>query len=422
MSTIRTIHCSQCGEAGHNRRTCTNLSRSDSSKTDVLKGDTIKFDAKPFPTCMICMDEVCEVKNSMTLPCGHSFHVTCGVKWLQENNSCPVCRAECGEKIKKKPILTPQVGMSLAQYRINSINLPAIVNDIQHLHITPWLSSKFATDLVSRENVDINSISPVDLKNYWDALTQESRNARMTAWMFEIMSTVAGRSMMDVLHDAYHFQEAGMGIPGDSSSWERGSNMSLGIAVIPTPDPPAADPPVEDFEEVESDSMPSHVAHAIRMLEYRNSEDEDESSMPALEEDEDESSMPELEESDDEESITIEEGEEAVARALNFHPMTIDELNVDFTTIVDIPTLDEELDAFLDDQIADMNTVELSTPETVDHMDELVSTPPPSPNRSGLQSPIGIQDQHVTRRTSERLRQRYRRRRLEEERESMGEE
>ena len=415
MSTTRTIHCSQCGQTGHNRRTCSNLSRSDSSKTDVLKGGPIKFDTKPFPTCMVCMDEVCEVKNSMTLPCGHSFHVTCGVKWLQENNSCPVCRAECGEKIKKKPTLTPQVGMSLAQYRINSINLPAIVNDIEQLHTTPWLSSKFAADLVSRVSVDINSISQVDLKAFWDELSSESKNARVTAWMFEIMSTVAGRSMMDVLHDAYHFQEAGMGIPGDNSSWQRGTTMSLGIAVIPTPDPPAAEAQAAQQEE-ESDSMPSHVAHALA-LQAMNSDGIFEENLDS-DEDEDESSLPELEEDDDEESITIEEGEEAVTRALNFHPMTIDDLNVDFTTIVDIPTLDEELDAFLDDQIADMNTVELSTPETVNHMDELVSTPPPSPSRSELQSPI--QDQHVTRRTSERLRQRYRRRRLEEERLGMS--
>ena len=162
--------------------------------------------------------------------------------------------------------------------------------------------------------------------------------------------------------------------------------------------------------------MPSHVAHALA-LQAMNSDGIFEENLDS-DEDEDESSIPELEEDDDEESITIEEGEEAVVRALNFHPMTIDELNVDFTTIVDIPTLDEELDAFLDDQIADMNTVELSTPETVNHMDELVSTPPPSPSRSELQSPI--QDQHVTRRTSERLRQRYRRRRLEEERLGMS--
>ena len=396
MSTIRTIHCSYCGEAGHNRRTCELFARSHTSKTDGLKGETVKFDTTAFPTCMVCMDEVCEVKYSMTLPCGHSFHVTCGVKWLQENNSCPVCRAECGEKIKKKPILTPQVGMSLAQYRINSINLPAIVNDIQQLHTTPWLSSKFANDLASRGVPHINSMSHDDLKSLWDSLSQQSKNARITAWMFEIMSTVAGRSMMDVLHDAYHFQEGGMGIPGDNSNWSSGGNMSIGLAVVPTADPPAADteesdPPAADTQETDPD-MP-----ALIDVEY----DEDDE--------------------DDEESITIEEGEAAVVRALDFGAMTIDDLNIDMTTIVDIPSLDEELDAFLDDQIVDMNTEEISTPTTDIQTVEIIASPPYSPSRSELQSPIAIQDQHVTRRSSERLRQRYRRRRLEEEQQSLNE-
>ena len=124
---------------------------------------------------------------------------------------------------------------------------------------------------------------------------------------------------------------------------------------------------------------------------------------------------------DDEESMTIEEGEAAVVRALDFGAMTIDDLNVDMTTIVDIPSLDEELDAFLDDQIVDMNTEEISTPTTDIQTVEIIASPPNSPSRSELQSPIAIQDQHVTRRSSERLRQRYRRRRLEEEQQSLNE-
>ena len=123
------------------------------------------------------------------------------------------------------------------------------------------------------------------------------------------MSTVAGRSMMDVLHDAYHFQEGGMGIPGDNSNWSSGGNMSIGLAVVPTADPPAADteesdPPAADTQETDPD-MP-----ALIDVEY----DEDDE--------------------DDEESMTIEEGEAAVVRALDFGAMTIDDLNIDMTTIV----------------------------------------------------------------------------------------
>jgi len=385
MSTRAQPRCSQCGQHGHNRRTCdshTELNREIQSallklpmakkaeigisKNVEKEPETKKFDTKPFPTCMVCMDEVCEVKNSMTLPCGHSFHVTCGVKWLQQNNSCPVCRTGCGEKIKKIPTLTPQVGMSLSQYRINSINLPGIINDIQQLYTTPWLSNKYRNELSLRADIDVSSISQVDLKDFWDELSSESKNARVTAWMIEITSTLAGRSMMDVLHDAYHYQESGSSIPGDNSRW--------------------------------------HNEHHTMSVSFVTA-----SELHAEEENDEENSMPELEEDWDEDE------DEDDAREIHLNRMELEELNVEYALSIppdfNTPSLDEELDAFLDAvHIADMDTVEPSTPDT-----SRVITPPRTPYiRNERQSPE-LDDRHVTRRSSERLRQRYRRRRLEEE-------
>ncbi|KAI3992414.1 hypothetical protein MKX01_022505 [Papaver californicum] len=45
-------------------------------------------------TCVVCMDEF-EAGTAVTyMPCSHIFHEVCLVPWLQENNSCPLCRSE----------------------------------------------------------------------------------------------------------------------------------------------------------------------------------------------------------------------------------------------------------------------------------------------------------------------------------------
>ena len=55
-------------------------------------------------TCSICFEN--HDNNSVSLNCGHSFHTTCIVKWLEENNTCPLCRAEV---YKNEPIKTPTI-------------------------------------------------------------------------------------------------------------------------------------------------------------------------------------------------------------------------------------------------------------------------------------------------------------------------
>ncbi|KAI3977315.1 hypothetical protein MKX01_000228 [Papaver californicum] len=45
-------------------------------------------------TCVVCMDKF-EAGTLVTyMPCSHIFHEVCLVPWLQENNSCPLCRLE----------------------------------------------------------------------------------------------------------------------------------------------------------------------------------------------------------------------------------------------------------------------------------------------------------------------------------------
>lgn len=44
-------------------------------------------------TCTICLNDV-GTTNVTTLPCGHTFHYNCIMRWNQEHNSCPYCRTQ----------------------------------------------------------------------------------------------------------------------------------------------------------------------------------------------------------------------------------------------------------------------------------------------------------------------------------------
>ncbi|KAH6879772.1 hypothetical protein B0T10DRAFT_412714 [Thelonectria olida] len=42
--------------------------------------------------CSICIENIQEGQTMITLPCQHQFHEICGVTWLKQPNSCPICR------------------------------------------------------------------------------------------------------------------------------------------------------------------------------------------------------------------------------------------------------------------------------------------------------------------------------------------
>ena len=41
--------------------------------------------------CTICLDDICQ-STVHTLPCAHSYHRHCILRWLSTNRCCPVCR------------------------------------------------------------------------------------------------------------------------------------------------------------------------------------------------------------------------------------------------------------------------------------------------------------------------------------------
>lgn len=48
--------------------------------------------------CSICLDDVAVNEKVCLLNCTHMFHENCIVKWLGQNNTCPLCRCQLYEK------------------------------------------------------------------------------------------------------------------------------------------------------------------------------------------------------------------------------------------------------------------------------------------------------------------------------------
>ena len=46
------------------------------------------------PTCSVCITDFDLGSKGLFLPCGHTFHPDCIKPWLQDHNTCPVCRKE----------------------------------------------------------------------------------------------------------------------------------------------------------------------------------------------------------------------------------------------------------------------------------------------------------------------------------------
>jgi len=43
--------------------------------------------------CPVCQDNLQHEDKVIKLPCSHVFHPDCGLTWLKQHNSCPLCRA-----------------------------------------------------------------------------------------------------------------------------------------------------------------------------------------------------------------------------------------------------------------------------------------------------------------------------------------
>lgn len=55
------------------------------------------FGLEELGDCSVCYDELNGEKEVTRIPCGHVYHHSCIVNWLEMSNSCPLCRSKLEE-------------------------------------------------------------------------------------------------------------------------------------------------------------------------------------------------------------------------------------------------------------------------------------------------------------------------------------
>ena len=81
--------------------------------------------------CAICMDELDGSKNFAKTNCEHSFCLTCLVKSLKNNNTCPLCRANIeDEKPTKTNALSFECGVEMIKEEMDIFNFQDHVETI----------------------------------------------------------------------------------------------------------------------------------------------------------------------------------------------------------------------------------------------------------------------------------------------------
>ena len=345
-------------------------------------------------------------KDSMCLPCGHHFHVTCGLKWLQENNTCPCCRAECGEKPKKLPLLNTDVASALTGELLSSSNvLLDISQQNQAICEQPWNYPGYSRYLNERERAAFQAsmgssrendrdFSERELKDNWNNETQATQIRLKCRFLYQQNAQTLSMFMLDGFSSARAYQE------GDFDLSAVLVNQPETGLVVQLPFAPTQAERDDQDTESEVDDMPELV-----------SDDED--------------NVTEDDEADFNEADFDEEIEQIANDSSLDSPMSIDELETPLTaqTILDQHFQSGEYNAGGDQDITEEEALEiievLTTPEPAPIQVPNAPRRPRRANRSAAQSPPPsprtVADQHVTRRSSARLRHRYRRRRLQEE-------
>lgn len=57
--------------------------------------------------CVICMDNIQENQECISLTCNHVFHTSCITQWFRINSTCPLCRSNEGHENNDRTVRLP---------------------------------------------------------------------------------------------------------------------------------------------------------------------------------------------------------------------------------------------------------------------------------------------------------------------------
>lgn len=108
----------------------------------VVHTEKKELEKESFGDCAICMEKLDAGKNFARTNCQHAFCLTCLMRALKDNNTCPLCRQNIEEENpKKKNPLEFEELIELAKEEINYFQWKDHLDAIMHFD-TPQASLK----------------------------------------------------------------------------------------------------------------------------------------------------------------------------------------------------------------------------------------------------------------------------------------
>jgi len=130
--------------------------------------------------CNICFGPIAPGEENKT-ECGHSFHCGCLLKWLKKNNSCPCCRKELYEIKNEEKNLDAVVGNALVNmYGYSIIRDPEINNLLE-------FSNNILNGLIPEDDLSLPDVGTtidyiVDYFTDDDAVETDSSDDEEEVW------------------------------------------------------------------------------------------------------------------------------------------------------------------------------------------------------------------------------------------------
>ena len=138
--------------------------------------------------CAICLEVIDESTGHLRLPCSHTFHIQCGLRWFQANQTCPCCRSEFEPKDETDELVIRR--------RMHSINYNEILTETLRIISQPW--SLFD--------------APQEL---WNVLDPDSQGRQIRVWLVEHMEHVFEREFRLLLRERYLITESAYDVTSD---------------------------------------------------------------------------------------------------------------------------------------------------------------------------------------------------------------
>lgn len=112
--------------------------------------------------CPICLDTIDETTGSMKLPCAHTFHIECALRWLRTNSACPCCRTRYQAPATQSTIEHAR----LIERRMNEIDYNDILTETMRIIVQPWTVFDGPQEL-------------------WNMLDPDSQGRQIRIWLVE---------------------------------------------------------------------------------------------------------------------------------------------------------------------------------------------------------------------------------------------